>query len=240
MQDKNYSYQEVMNAIYDLTQSGKQMEKSIKELRESGKDTDKFLKENLFETRRLISENEEKTRKIIAENEEKTLKIMAENDVKYNQKMDKMNRLLTKKINKLSKQVGGIANNLGTIAEDLFFHSFSKSMAIGQMDFHTIDRNVYRRSSGIEDEFDIVLTNDNVILICEVKQKYHPDDVDNVLKKNKNYNILFPMQTNYKVYGAVAGLTIPQETVQRAKERNLFVVTQDGNAIRFLNAPEQI
>ena len=264
MQKKNYSYQDVMNVLYELStetkelkEAGKQTLASIQDLKEAGKQTlasiqdlKEFgkqtfsgiqdLKELGRQTFASIKESGkewDKTQKYLAETQARTIQLLADNDAAMNKRMDKLNNFLTKKIKKMTQQVGGLTNNLGSIAEDLFFHSLSQCMAIGKMVFHTIDRNIYRRTNNIEDEFDIVLTNDNAIIICEVKLKFHPDDVEKVEKKIENYKILFPLQASYKIYGAVAGLTIPKDTIDRAKEMKYFVVTQESNKIKVLNEP---
>jgi len=140
-----------------------------------------------------------------------------------------------KKIDKLQTLVGGISNSNGFFAEDIFFNSFSKMMSIGNMKFDYIDRNVERKHKGLEDEFDIVLTNSDVIVIVEVKYNFNPNDVETVLTKIKNYKTLFPLYKNYKFIGAIAGLSMQKKTIDKAKKYGFFVITQEGNDLKLLN-----
>jgi len=140
-----------------------------------------------------------------------------------------------KQINKLNTLIGGIGNSNGFVAEDLFFNSFSKKMSIGNTKFEFIDRNVERKHRGLKDEFDIVLTNSEVIVIVEVKYNFYPNDVKKVLKKINNYKILFPTYKNYKFIGAIAGLTMQNNTIDEAKKYGFFVFTQEGNDLKLLN-----
>ena len=148
---------------------------------------------------------------------------------------DKRMKETDKKIDKLQTLVGGISNSNGFFAEDIFFNSFSKMMSIGNMKFDYIDRNVERKHKGLEDEFDIVLTNSDVIVIVEVKYNFNPNDVETVLTKIKNYKTLFPLYKNYKFIGAIAGLSMQKKTIDKAKKYGFFVITQEGNDLKLLN-----
>jgi len=165
---------------------------------------------------------------------EKTWKLLQEL-IEAGKETDKRMKETDKKIDKLQTLIGGIGNSNGFLAEDLFFNSFSKSMAIGNTKFECIDRNVERKYKGLKDEFDIVLTNSEVIVIVEVKYNFHPNDVKEVLLKIKNYKTLFPAYKNYKFIGAIAGLTMQNRTIDEAKKYGFFVFTQEGNDLKLLN-----
>ncbi|KPA14834.1 hypothetical protein MHK_004962 [Candidatus Magnetomorum sp. HK-1] len=165
---------------------------------------------------------------------QKTWKLLQEL-IEAGKETDKRMNKTDQKIDKLQKLIGGIGNSNGFVAEDLFYNSFSKMMSIGNMKFEYIDRNVERKHKGIEDEFDIVLTNSEIIVIVEVKYNFYPNDVEKVLTKIQNYKALFPLYKNYKFIGAIAGLTIQKETIYKAKKYGFFVVTQEGNDLKILN-----
>ncbi|ETR70144.1 MAG: hypothetical protein OMM_03448 [Candidatus Magnetoglobus multicellularis str. Araruama] len=152
--------------------------------------------------------------------------------------VEKTDTKLDKKLKKIGKIVGGVTKNIGELAEEQFYKSCTKSMSIGDLTFHSIDRNLHRLANGIEDEFDIVLTNDNAALVVEVKHKFHPNDVTDVLKKLDNYKLLFPLYAKYSIYGAVAGMILPKKTIDLAKKYHLFVLTHEGNNLKLLHTPE--
>jgi len=148
---------------------------------------------------------------------------------------DRQMRATDKKIDKLQKMIGGIGNSNGYVAEDFFYNSFSKMKSLGDMKFAYIDRNLHRENSSLQDEFDIVLTNTDSIVIVEVKYNYHANDVKSVLKKINNFRILFPLYNNYKIFGAIAGLSIQPKAIEEAEKNGFFVVTQEGNNLKLLN-----
>jgi hypothetical protein len=171
--------------------------------------------------------------KEIAESNQRLDKKIAESD----ERMEKQNAKTNASIEKVNKLLGGIGNNQGLAAEEEFFNSLAKSMRLGNIEFHSIERNTLKRANGIQDEFDIIMTNSELIMVAEVKFKYHPKDVKKVLNKVSNFKKLYPQYQEYKIYGAVAGKILPQETIEKAKMYNLFVITQEGNNLRLLNAP---
>jgi len=108
-------------------------------------------------------------------------------------------------------------------------------MTIGNMKFDYIDRNLKGSFKGLSDEFDIVLTNTHDLVIVEVKYNFYPNDVKTLLKKIDNFRILYPLYKDYKIFGGIAGLTMPQEIIDIAKEMGFFVFSQEGNDIQVLN-----
>ena len=203
---KNIDYADVWTLLHEYIKESKETDRRLKERLE---ETDRQLKEQIQETDRQLKEQKQETDRQI----KKTLK----------------------GIDGLKKYVGGIANSNGFVAEDLFFNSFSKNMTICNMTFDSIDRNMHRISKGIEDEFDIVLTNSDILLIIEVKYNFHHNDVETVLKKINNFRILYPIYKDYTIFGGIAGLTMTTETIDTAKKMGLFVFTQKGNDIKVLN-----
>jgi len=150
---------------------------------------------------------------------------------------DQYIKQISKKIDKLQDIVGGIGNSQGLAAEEEFFNSFAKTMSLGNLKFHAIDRNLRRHSNGLQDEFDIVLTNSELIMIVEVKYNFHPNDVQKVLNKISNYKKLYPQHHNFNIYGAIAGKVLSKKTIDEATKYQLFVIAQEGNDIRIINSP---
>ena len=190
---------------------------SIQELVEAGKETDK----RIAETNKGIDK-------------------LKDRFAETNKGIDKLKDRFAetnKGIDKLKELYGGASNNQGMVVEEEFYNSFAKDMRLGDIEFHSIERNLNKRANGIADEFDIVLTNSDLILIVEVKLKYHPKDVKKVLNKMSNFKKLYPVYKDYKIYGAIAGKILLNQAIEEANKYNLFVVAQEGTTLKLLNAP---
>jgi len=188
----------------------------LQEYIEANKESDRQLKEQMKETERLLKEQALETDRRMKETDKQLDKTL-------------------KGIEKLEKTVGGIGNSNGFYAEDIFFNSFSKNMTIGNLTFDSIDRNMHRIRKGLEDEFDIVLTNSSILLIIEVKYNFHHNDVEKVLNKIDNFKKLYPGYNDYRIFGGIAGLTMARETIDKARQLGFFVFLQEGNDIKVLN-----
>jgi len=172
---------------------------------------------------------------IVSKNVDKVIKELSKEVDKVSKEIDKVNKEMNTKFYKLNINLDGIGKNNGAVAEEFFFNGLTDKMEIGKLKFETIDRNIYRRTKRIEDEFDVVMTNTDSITILEIKYKYHPKDVEKVLKKITSYKQLFPVYKNYKFYGGIAGLSVPKDTVDEAIKYGFFVLTQSGNNLKVLN-----
>ena len=229
MNNSDIEYEKTWKLLQELIEAGKETDQRMRvtdqklhEMIQAGKETDQRMKvtdQRMKETDQRMKETDQR---------------MRVTDQKLHE-MIEAGKETDKKIDKLQTLIGVIGNSNGFVAEDLFFNSFSKKMAIGNTKFECIDRNVERKYKGLKDEFDIVLTNSEVIVIVEVKYNFHPNDVKEVLLKIKNYKTLFPAYKNYKFIGAIAGLTMQNRTIDEAKKYGFFVFTQEGNDLKLLN-----
>ncbi len=140
------------------------------------------------------------------------------------------------KLDKIAKLVGNIANNQGDSAEEFFYRSLINDPHLGQLHFDTIYRNLPANKKNLQDEFDIVLVNETSIAIIEVKQKAHPNLIDDMLvRKLPNFRALFPYYEKLKLYGAIASMVSNNKLVEKAKEAGLFFMTQQGNHVVLIN-----
>ena len=95
---------------------------------------------------------------------------LIDNSKETDKKIDKTN----KSIDKLKKIVGGMGNNNGHVAENFFYNSYVKHRSFGGYIFDFIDKNLERTHKDIRDEFDIILTSSDFMVIVEVKYNFHP------------------------------------------------------------------
>jgi phage anti-repressor protein len=79
---------------------------------------------------------------------------------------------------------------------------------LGNIYFDDVVKNMEKHRGQLQEEFDLVLNNGDVIGIVEVKYKAHENDLDKLDRKMKNFKKLFPIYQNYKQYGAIASFHI--------------------------------
>ncbi len=153
-------------------------------------------------------------------------------------RLDKKFQETDKKIKETNKSINGIGKSNGEIAEDFFFNGLISTMKIGDIKINFIDRNLERFSKKLQlkGEYDILLSNDNLVVIVEVKYKVRTEDIEELLnKKIANFRKLFPRYSNFNIQGAIAGLTIEKKAIELGKKYGFYIITQSGENFKYLN-----
>jgi hypothetical protein len=130
-------------------------------------------------------------------------------------KIDKMQAAVAS----IGKQLGNIGENQGSVAEEFFYNSLSDKPTVGGIAFDRVIRNVGAGKPGNQVEFDIVMHNGVAMAIVGVKYKVHPNSLDQIEKQMRRYRELFPEYKNHKLYGGLAGFSVPDDVIQQAHER---------------------
>jgi len=137
-----------------------------------------------------------------------------------------------RRMKELQKQIGGMANNQGSFAEEYFFNSFENEQKnfFGER-FDEIEKNLKNRFEGITDEYDIVLFNHTSVALIEVKYKAHVNDVPTVLKKAETFRILFPNYKDFKIYLGLASMSFYPELEEECINQGIAVIKQVGDSV---------
>jgi hypothetical protein len=153
-------------------------------------------------------------------------------------KFQEMKQQSAKEMKELRQELGGIGRSQGEVAEHYFYSAIKRNMKLLHVELNEIEFNVnkYIKSLNVREQYDMVLTNTNVIVIVEVKYKMRTKDVMEFHdRKIPNYKILFPHNKDYKLYGAVASFTFEPDAIELAKEYGYIVLTRVGKHLEVLN-----
>ena len=82
---------------------------------------------------------------------------------------DELMNKVGNKLDKVSELLGNIGHNQGDVAEEFFFNSLAKDIRFGIIHFDDISKNIHKERGKIQEEYDIVMTNEDAIGIVEVK-----------------------------------------------------------------------
>ena len=138
---------------------------------------------------------------------------------------------LKKSIKEVSQNIGGIGKNLGDITEDYFYSSISTTLNVNGIQYDSAEKNFQYKTKQKEAEYDIILINSIRILVVEVKHKLQQKHIEIFANKQLPlFKELFPEYKDYAIYGAVAGMSVPQESIETANKLGLYVFTQSQNS----------
>ena len=144
---------------------------------------------------------------------------------------DEQMKRTDEKLERMGITLGNVTNNQGDVAEEFFFNSLANDTHLGSIYFDDIEKNTHKRRGKAEEEYDIIMTNGEVIGIVEVKYKAHENDLDKLDRKMQSFKQLFPIYQNYKQYGAIATFHINDAAKREALKRGYFVLQRSGDVI---------
>ena len=137
----------------------------------------------------------------------------------------------SRKLKSIGEQFAGFTANQGDVAEAFFFNGLLASPEIGGIHFDRVSSKVLVGAAAKKTEFDIVMVNGASVAIIEVKVKPHENDLMQIQTQIDKYKTLFPEHKDFKVYGGIAGLAVPLNVQERAKELGFFVLEQHGTVV---------
>jgi len=171
------------------------------------KESEQWLKETFRETDRKFQE---------------TAQLQKETERRF-QETDRM-------IKSMQKEIGGIGNSNGEIAESYFKNSFKKYPHFAGQEFQFVDFNLrrYVKALNLKDEYDLVLYNGVAVAIIEIKYKVRKEDVELIIKKAETFKMLFPLYKDYALYLGLAGFHVFANAEKEANKQGVGIVKQVG------------
>ena len=144
---------------------------------------------------------------------------------------DEQMKRTDEKLERIGINLGNIGQNQGDVAEEFFFQSLIKDNRLGKIYFDDVVKNMEKHRGQIQEEYDLVMTNGDVIAVVEVKYKAHKTDLDKLDRKMKHFKQLFPIYQAFKQYGAIAAFHINDDAKEEALRRGYFVLQRSGDLV---------
>ncbi|NJS36502.1 MAG: hypothetical protein HC765_08855 [Brachymonas sp.] len=137
-------------------------------------------------------------------------------------------------VKEVSRRMGSMASNQGDVAEEFFFNSLSQSKQIGSIHFDDVQQKVYGGKIGAQQEYDLVLLNGDSAAIVEVKYKVHPSSLEQLQKQLDLFKIHFPEHKDMKLYGGVAGFSVPDDVTEQAHANGYSSSNGKAKALQWM------
>ncbi len=184
-------------------------DKKFQETDKQIKETDRIMKEQWKETERFMKEQSKET--------------------------DRRFRETDRIVRGISKEIGGIGNNIGDVAEDYFRGAILKMKEFAGVKIEYVT-GLSKRSKTLEGEYDIVIMGKDTLIVVEVKHKLTRNHVEQFINNSlPTFIAVFPEYSAYKILAAVAGMTAQKSAIKLAISKGLYVITQSGQKIELLN-----
>jgi hypothetical protein len=198
-----------------MTTTADDVWKLLAELVEAQKETERCFQE----TERRFQETERRF--------QETERILKEQSLKTD-----------RQITRLSQEIGNLGGKWGRFVENMVAPACETLFLNRDIPVHQVSQRVRKRLDGKTLEIDVLVTNENHVLVVEVKSSLSVDDVKELIKNLTEFRQFFPEYNHKQLYGAVAGIEIEEGADKYAYRQGLFVLAQRGENVAILNDTE--
>ena len=142
-----------------------------------------------------------------------------------------------RKIREVNKQIGDLGGKWGRFVENRIAPACETLFLERGIPVHQVSQRVKKRLNGQTLEIDVLVTNENHVLVVEVKSSLGVDDVKELIEDLTQFRQFFPEYNQKQLYGAVAGIEIEEGADRYAYRQGLYVLAQAGETVSILNNP---
>ena len=145
---------------------------------------------------------------------------------------------LTEDLEKTRGEVSSLTDGWGRFVESMVEPAVVRLFVERGIVLDGTSPRAKRRRNGQTMEIDVLGVNLEYVVPVEVKTTLRTSNVDTYVKKLKKFKTFFPEYRDYKVVGAVAGMTVPASVARYAEGRGLYVLAQSGETVQLLNSED--
>ena len=200
---------DVWRLLAELTNAQKETNRRFQE-------TERLLKEQSQETDRLLREQSQETDRLLREQSQET----------------------DRRIREVNKQIGDLGGKWGRFVENMVAPACETIFLKRGIPVHQVSQRVKKRLNGQTLEIDVLVTNENHVLVVEIKSSLGVNDVKELQSDLNKFRQFFPEYVQKQLYGAVAGIEIEEGADRYAHRQGLFVLAQAGETVSILNNPD--
>ena len=165
---------------------------------------------------------------------QETAQLMKENErerKEADERSEKEWEKLWNSMKAMQKEVGGIGNSNGKIAESYFVNSFEKSMEFAGQKYDGIEQSRKKtiKNLNLRGEYDLLLYNCTSVVIIEIKYSAEKKHVGWFLEEATVFKQLFPQYANFDLYLGLAALHFEDGTEKEAISNGIAIIKQVGD-----------
>ena len=140
-----------------------------------------------------------------------------------------------RQIREVNKKIGDLGGKWGRFVENMVAPACETIFLKRGIPVHQVSQRVKKRLYGKTLEIDVLVTNENHVLIVEVKSSLGVNDIKEMIEDLIEFRTFFPEYSQKQLYGAVAGIEIEEGADKYAYRQGLFVLAQAGETVSILN-----
>ena len=154
-----------------------------------------------------------------------------ETDRKFQAMIQETNR----EIKEVNASIGRLGNRLGEFVEGLVKPAVVRLFQERGIEVHEVHRDLSGQRGGEGAQVDLLVVNDGVCVVVEVKSRLGVDDVNDHRVRMGKFKRVFPRYSDTRAYGAVAAMVIPEDVASYAYRQGFYVIGQKSETVEILN-----
>ncbi len=221
---------EVWELLGELVASQKETERRFQE-------TERIIKEQSQESEKRSQETDprfQEMEQFLKEQTEQTNKeitSLSQEVTKVSQEVNKVSQ----EVKRVTQQIGALGGKWGAFVENMVATACETLFLNRGIPVHQVGQRIKRHLGSDTLEIDILVTNQDHVLIVEVKSTLGVEDIKEFILDLGQFKQFFPEYKDKQLYGAVAGITIEDGADKYATRQGLFVLVQSGETMTILN-----
>ncbi len=193
--------------------------------------TEQTLEQSVAEIWALFKETDARLDERFRETDARLDERFRETDERFRETDAKIQQYLRQNTEAINRLEGLFHTQWGKMMEALVEPNALKLFQGRGIQVQYIYPRVKTQQNGQSMEIDLILENGTEIVLVEVKSTLGVDDVRDFLDDLAAFTKFFPKYTNYRIYGAVAGLDIIEDADRFAYRQGLFVLKVAGEGM---------
>ena len=169
---------------------------------------------------------------------QETERLLKEQSQETDRRIREQSQETDRRIREVNKQIGDLGGKWGRFVENMVAPACETLFLKRGIPVHQVSQRMKKRLNGQTLEIDVLVTNENHVLVVEVKSSLGVNDVKDLMDDLKQFREFFPEYSQKQLYGAVAGIEIEEGADKYAYRQGLFVLAQAGEAVSILNNPD--
>ena len=137
---------------------------------------------------------------------------------------------LSQSIKDTRSEVDGVGKSQGMAAEEFYANSLTMNPTIGTLKFDQVMTNMKVGKGHDQAQFDVIMINGNSAAIVEVKYRAQLKTISQLEKQMIEFRTRLPIYDQFKLYGGIAGFSVPNNVLQAAHDKGYFVLKRSGEA----------
>ncbi len=237
---KTTTADDVWRLLAELTAAQKETERFLKEQAQEAEKSRQETDRKFQETDRRFQETDRRFQETDRKFQETDRKFQ-ETDRRFQEtehlikEVDKQIKEVNKQIKEVNKQIGNLGGKWGRFVENMVAPACETVFISRGIPVHQVSQRVKKRLENKTLEIDVLVTNENHVLVVEVKSSLGVDNVKELIQDLKEFRQFFPEYNQKQLYGAVAGIEIEEGADKYAYRQGLFVLAQSGETVNILN-----